>query len=466
MMFLKYFISSLGLTSLPVLATPAFLPQVDSRDENDVVHSLSLPGFQFRRVKPMVTTTTTDVVEKKRKVQNHLSLTRVSRGSSAGAGGRSLRSAAALFGQVQRSKGGTGYENVTSVNYYAVEYSVKLIFNGIPMNVIIDSGSADTWVRGSSFTCKRSLNGSVPVEDCGLGPSFCGNFTGEPIPNQHFSIEYGDGEEVQGLLGFMDVELAGVTVPHQEIAIASQGAWHGNNVTSGILGLAYPSLTNAYSGNDLDGPGDESILYSPVFTSMVTNGLVEPYFAIAISRNSSLGSISVGGMPPVDLKNSKYDSTPILVADIIDRASTNYQPSFYTIVPKGFRFGGATVKGGYPFVVDTATSLTYLPPDLAEEVNAQFDPPATYVWYYNAYFTECNAVPPRFGVQIEDTTFWVNPKDMLSQDERDPETGLCQTGIASGGDGPYILGVTFLTNVVVSMNIGSGLVEFWSHQYY
>lgn len=55
----------------------------------------------------------------------------------------------------------------------------------------------------------------------------------------------------------------------------------GNNVTSGILGLAYPSLTNAYSGNDLDGPGDESILYSPVFTSMVTNGLVEPYFAIA-----------------------------------------------------------------------------------------------------------------------------------------------------------------------------------------
>ena len=104
--------------------------------------------------------------------------------------------------------------------------------------------------------------------------------------------------------------------------------------------------------------------------------------------------------------------------------------------------------------------------DLAEMVNGKFDPPASYLWNYGAYFTSCDAIPPSFGVQIEGTTFWINPKDLLNKEERDPQTNLCQTGIANGGTGPYILGITFLTNVVAVMNIGSGNVEFWSHQFY
>ncbi|KAI1381078.1 acid protease [Hypoxylon crocopeplum] len=454
------FFGPLGLVTIS-LAVPApsqltSLGRSRSPIPGDIIHSLSLPGFQFRRVKPLTSTP----IEKK--IQNHLGLRRLSRD-----GASKSRSATALFGQVQRDNGGNGYENVTSVSYYAVEYAVQATFNGILVDLVVDSGSADTWIRGSNFTCKGSLNETVSEQLCGLGPSFPGNFTGMPIPDQHFSIGYGDGERVQGRFGYMDVEFAGVTVADQEIALASQGTWRGNNITSGILGLAYPSLTSAYWGNDLDDDSQYlSVPYSPLFTSMVTDGLIEPYWVIAMDRNSSLGSISVGGMPPVDITESVHDLTPILITDIIHRETTAWQPSFYTVVPRGFQFEDTTTKGEYPFILDTATSLIYLPPNLAEAVNAKFEPPATYVWYYGSYFTSCDAIPPTFGVQIEGTTFWVNPKDLLNREERDPDTGLCQTGISNGGSGPYILGTTFLTNVVVSMNIGAGSVEFWSHMLY
>lgn len=103
---------------------------------------------------------------------------------------------------------------------------------------------------------------------------------------------------------------------------------------------------------------------------------------------------------------------------------------------------------------------------MAEAVNAQFNPPARYIYDYDSYFVHCDAIPPTFGVQIEETTFWVNPKDLLNKEVKDPDTGLCQTGISDGGNGPFVLGAAFLTNVVVSMNIGTGHVEFWSHEFY
>ncbi|OTB04616.1 hypothetical protein M426DRAFT_11503 [Hypoxylon sp. CI-4A] len=451
----------LGLVALsiasPIDPQTQDLVDTSSLSTGDVTYLFTHPGFQFRRAEPLTSTPI------KRAVQNHQALIRLPHHGTR----RPRHSAAALFGSVQRDIGGNGYENVTSVNHYALEYALQVVFNGIPMSVVIDSGSADTWIKSSKFHCKDNANDTIPEKVCRLGPSFPGNFTGGPIRNQHFAIKYGDGESVQGRLGHMDVEFAGVTVPDQEVALASQGTWQGNNLTSGILGLAYPSLTSAYWGNDLDDDSEYlSVPYSPVFTSMVKNGLVEPYWVIAMARNSSLGAISVGGMPPIDVSKSDYEETPILITNIIPRESTAYQPSFYTIVPSGFRYGHTTATGQYPFILDTATSLIYLPPDLAEEVNAQFDPPATYLWYYGSYFTSCDATPPSFGIQIGQTTFWVNPKDMLNKEERDPDTGYCQTGIGNGGSGPYILGVNFLTNVVVSMNIGSGNVELWSHQFY
>ncbi|KAI1493105.1 aspartic peptidase domain-containing protein [Biscogniauxia mediterranea] len=449
-------VTLLSFLAIVCLASP-LAPRVYPATHGEVIHSLSLPGVQFRRASPM----TTVPVEKK--VQNHFKITQVPHQDSV----KRHRSVTSLFAQVQRDNGGFGYENITVVNAYAAEYAVELLLNGHSANVIIDSASADTWVKGANFTCLNTSNHTQGEDPCWFGPPYHGNFSGKPIPDQHFAIKYGDGETIQGYLGYMDVQLANITVLGQEVAIASQGTWHGNNVTSGVLGLAYPSLTSAFLGNDFDDTSQfNSVQYSPLFTSMISDGLIEPYWTIAMDRNSSTGLVGIGGMPPVDVTASHEASTPILIADLIQKDITAYEPSFYTIVPDGIKYGSSSMVSQYPFILDSGTTLIYLPPDLAEAVNAQFQPPATYLWYYGAYFTDCDAIPPFFAVTIERSDFIVNPKDLLNRHVRDPATGLCQTGIASGGSGPYVLGVAFLTNVVMSVNIGTGYIEFFSREFY
>lgn len=74
------------------------------------------------------------------KVQNHVSLRRLPRNASL----KPQRSTEALASQVQQDNGGNGYENVTQANRFAVQYSVQVVFNEIPMELLVDSGSPDT----------------------------------------------------------------------------------------------------------------------------------------------------------------------------------------------------------------------------------------------------------------------------------------------------------------------------------
>ena len=73
---------------------------------------------------------------------------------------------------------------------------------------------------------------------------------------------------------------------------------------------------------------------------------------------------------------------------------------------------------------------------------------------------------PQFSVLIGGVPFPVNPRDMLFRDFQDPVTGLCMTAIGSGGTGPYILGDTFLQNVVAIFDIGNAEMRFLSRPFY
>lgn len=50
----------------------------------------------------------------------------------------------------------------------------------------------------------------------------------------------------------------------------------------------------------------------------------------------------------------------------------------------------------------------------------------------------------------------MSPDDLLRQNARDVETGrLCRVGIMDGDAGPWVLGVTFLSNVVAVFDVGN-----------
>lgn len=62
--------------------------------------------------------------------------------------------------------------------------------------------------------------------------------------------------------------------------------------------------------------------------------------------------------------------------------------------------------------------------------------------------------------------FWINPQDMINTKLVDPLTGLCATTINNGNNGPFILGISFLTNVMVRFDVGASRIAFYSREFY
>lgn len=54
---------------------------------------------------------------------------------------------------------------------------------------------------------------------------------------------------------------------------------------------------------------------------------------------------------------------------------------------------------------------------------------------------------------------------MLMQSIVDPDTGYCLIGPQDGGSGPYILGDTFMNNVISVFDIGASEIRFAAHNY-
>ncbi|ORY67756.1 aspartic peptidase domain-containing protein [Pseudomassariella vexata] len=347
-------------------------------------------------------------------------------------------------------------------NLLEEEYVGAVSFGNQSFQVIFDTGSSDTWLVQSGFLCVDEEGNEQTEDDCYFGPAFDGAFQYGEIPDENFNIAYGDGEFLTGVLGYEDVTVAGITVLHQEVGLVNYSYWFGDEVSSGLVGLAYPYLTSAYAGTNASNDSLSNFVeYDPVFTSMVKQNLSAPLFSLALTRNSSEGYIAFGGLPPVDYAG-EFASTPILKISINEPYKSIPQYEFYTIVPDSYTWKNATTSASnIPIIVDSGTTLAYLPTNIAEPILAAYSPPAVYLENEGAYFAPCDATPPEFGITIGGTTFQIDPKDMIYTDIVDPDTGYCLAGIVDGGDeGSFILGGTFLNNVVAVFDVGAAEMRF------
>lgn len=294
-----------GLLASTALANDWSLPMSRPLTKKDLETAFApLPGIRYRQP---ATNSQRSASEKRAKdrfqTTEHWTPLHAYRGPSSG-----HMSATHALGSVQRKYGGSGYENITSTGAYGVQYGVEVKFNKQKLTLALDTGSSDTWAVSSKSNCTGYFT------DCFFGPSYAGGFNQRPVLNEHLYIKYGDGEVVQGPIGFMDVTVGGIHVTNQTVALANDTFWNGNNVTSGILGLAYPSITNAYAGPFGEHSPWSQMQYPPIFSNMVAQGLVDNHFSIAISRNASDGVLGLGGVPK-HLKGVDYSS--LAMTDIL-----------------------------------------------------------------------------------------------------------------------------------------------------
>lgn len=285
-------------------------------------------------------------------------------------------------------------------------------------------------------------------------------------------------------MGYEDVSLGGLTVPRQQVALVTSGFWQGDSETSGLMGFAYPSLTSSTQETYY---GDIQKPYAPFFFNAIQQGLVPPVFTLALGRNTLdetiAGQIGLGGGLPNIQTTTSFTSTPLRAAQLSPNPLTATNFSYYTIIPDGFILQGqpyqqsssqqqAFTYGDFaptsdspsdiPVILDSGTSLVYLPTPLVQAIASSFSPPASYISSAGLYQADCDAAPPSFAVQIGGQAFTMQAQDVLLPRDGgfDFSTGGCVLGVQDAGasGGPNILGDAFLRNVVVEFDVGRGVV--------
>ncbi|CZR62579.1 uncharacterized protein PAC_12476 [Phialocephala subalpina] len=362
---------------------------------------------------------------------------------------------------------------------------VEVNLGGQSFLVELDLGSSDLWVVGDGYKCiDPSTNGILPQSSCLYGnKTYSPSETFFPIPNQNFGVFYGAGIAA-GILGNDTVTFANISVPRQKVGIAQSTTNQGDGVNSGLLGLAYPALTSAHPGTSIDNTTFlyNRIPYDPLLFNMANQGLIEPFFSLAIERTSfdeatgPGGLLSIGEIAPVP-HSHEWASTPVVILpDIPINVTANIsQISYWALEIQGVYYGNrqSPVKSNcttepanldhlskndtsFNGILDNGNLLTFLPAAVAEAVNAQFSPPATLAEGTYTWSVPCNATAPAFGLEIARQIFWHDARDMIINNG----DGTCSSPIARAEDVTldgfvgHFIGIQFFKNVLAVFDFG------------
>ncbi|KAI9490813.1 aspartic peptidase domain-containing protein [Zychaea mexicana] len=251
-------------------------------------------------------------------------------------------------------------------------------------NVTLDTGSATLWVPStncSMLTC--------PHERYNASASSTLQLTGTAL-----QVEYGIGM-ANGTYAMDTVSVGGLTVQEQAIGLANEtedilGSFS-EGYSNGIMGFAFPQM-NSLRGNSEDVPF--------VFNLANNNLIPEAIFSIYLNSQFHYGysgEIMFGG-----IDNSKYSGeiqyAPVLPFTVADNAGQVIESAYlyWTVAGLGIR-SSAGYNGNFEsvqaFVLDTGTTLTYVPDTVANDLIqhiTQQDPQTIYDVFNGVYRVDCS----------------------------------------------------------------------------
>ena len=375
-------------------------------------------------------------------------------------------------------------------------------------------------MRKLTANCKLTHTLCRPQSACGfasLGPP---DYTGGRVANMHLNLTYLSAEFARGSVGLEDVTIAGLTVRNQHMSLADKVFLDStNNMTSGIIGefiflflqyLKQPSsrmrvfltiigwglgnYTAYYPGDnpDLDNKTDPNHSWIPTKTwilNAVDQGLLEkPIFSVNLgNRTENAANLSVSGF--VAVGGAPLDGLPFTGVWAQSKVSTTtYAPwgvknkyTHWNVRPDGFTINqtfvpwvpGVFADSGQEIftLTDTGTPWSYVTDETAKAIAEAIQPPAYYSVYDSAYVANCNATAPHVSIRINGTDLPINKRDVLLDGwlgQANDSTTLCWLGFQPalqpkvGGTAPYLLGNTFLRNVLAVHDVGNFRMLFAS----
>ncbi|OAG44648.1 hypothetical protein AYO21_01138 [Fonsecaea monophora] len=377
-------------------------------------------------------------------------------------------------------------------------FDVNVTIGGQTFPLLVDTGSSDTYVMKKGYQCFDKNNGTeLPQSACLYGSAtYTPSATYSEIPNEMFGVQYGAGI-ASGVLAHEEITLAGITVKKSIIGVANSSTPMGDGVNSGLLGLAYPALTSGHPANVTDNTTYfyNRLTYNPLLFTMHQQGLIDPYFSLALARtpqNTSSGFggyLTLGGLPPVP-HSDDFTKVPVEIDNSVPIQVTSNERvrAYWAITVSSIVYGpgnkttvlsaphpnnitaSSTTKNGTSFqaFIDSGNFFSYLPDKTVASVNSLFSPPAVFDATTGLWLVDCAATPPQFGLGIGNQTFFLDGRDLIYQ-TADPSGGKAQcvsnilssnfNGGTAGDLTLNIIGAPFLKNVLTVFDFGANEIR-------
>jgi len=316
---------------------------------------------------------------------------------------------------------------VPLTNYLDVEYygSITIGTPAQDFTVILDTGSSDLWIPSSSCTNTACENHNT--YDSSSSSTYVAN-------GKKFSIEYGDGSSVTGILSEDTVNLGGLDVTKQTFAEATKepGSDFTDEPYDGILGMGYQTIS-----------ADDVV---PVFNNMYSQGLVsENKFSFYLNRDESAtagGELILGG------SDSSYYTGDFTYVDVTTEGYWQFKMDSVVVSGDSTTF----CDGGCKAIADTGTSLIVGPTSEVKKINSQIGANE------ETGAIKCSATDlPTVTVTLNGVDFALEGSDYVVEQD-----GECFSGFEGGdlGDIDWILGDVFLGAYYTEFDFANNRVGF------
>jgi len=316
-----------------------------------------------------------------------------------------------------------------SIEANDVGYFVDVKIDGSSFKMLIDSGSSDTWVTGSS------------CNNCGGSNRKKLDKSSVNSKNSNYKISYGTGNVKINKVS-SKFEVAGLSLDDYTFGLASKMTeqFGGQNVPfDGLLGLGGKGI---------------SVTKSPTFLgALKQNNKIQHQIVgyrlgrAADGKSNNRGQITFGAVD-----DSQIDGS-------LSQLDNQSEDGYWMVNLDKVEVSGKSVGGGGKAVLDTGTSLIIAPKHTADAIHDAI--PGAKSDGQGGYTLPCTT-NKRLTFTFSGHSFKMDSRDLLfSPKDSNDLTGTCVSAVSTGspmGNADWLLGAAFLKNVYFATNADSNKV--------
>ncbi|KAI1163555.1 aspartic peptidase domain-containing protein [Nemania serpens] len=268
--------------------------------------------------------------------------------SRAGPGHKSLRKRAGTYSQELNN-------NLTGGGYYA---QVALGTPPQPVTLVLDTGSSDVWVLDTNADLCRSSILQDQYGSCLATYEPTDSSTYKLVDPDAFQIQYLDGSGAEGDYIKDTFHIGGASIKALQVGLAEN-----SSINSGLLGIGF----------NVNVAADEP--YPNIIDLFVNQDLIDSktYSLYLNDLAAETGTILFGGL------DTKKFIGQLKAVDILPDVNSKMYSSF-TVTLDSLRISSGSSSKGLdllddktPVILDSGTTLTYLPPRVANRIYESFD---------------------------------------------------------------------------------------------